>query len=304
MLRFSDKYNRETLLYWPLNHTCGARFSDLFEFNIKEINRGWFDKINRKDIKKVEKDSILMENYPQKYITNGTCRFLLTREELEKYPSLRNKGEFNENGIEFIFSSVPDEVKRSMLCYLEKIKPIDSITKIVKDFQRKYNLKNMIGVHIRRGDLADRKVSPGKVSTDEKFIKRMKKLVEKNPKIKFFLATDSAEVENEMEKIFGDRIIKYQKTSFVRTDTKATQEGLIDLLLLSKTRHILGTYGSTFTEMAWWFGGCEAKVEIMKDLEKEKELFRNIKEEKRRVVPKVKKLILKIMSILKLRKEI
>ena len=30
--RLADLYYRKLILYWPKNHTCGANFSDLFEF--------------------------------------------------------------------------------------------------------------------------------------------------------------------------------------------------------------------------------------------------------------------------------
>ena len=32
---------------------------------------------------------------------------------------------------------------------------------------------------------------------------------------------------------------------------------------MRKTKHILGSYLSTFTEVAWWFGDCKAIVEIV-----------------------------------------
>ena len=30
-----------------------------------------------------------------------------------------------------------------------------------------------------------------------------------------------------------------------------------------KTKHLLGSYLSSFTEVAWWLGGCKAKVYIV-----------------------------------------
>ena len=92
------------------------------------------------------------------------------------------------------------------------------------------------------------------------------------------------------------QIIKFPKTSFVRTDVKATQEGLIDLLLLSKTKHILGTYRSTFNELAWWLGECKPKIEIIIDKEKLEEYKKNVEEDRKKIIPKVKRLILKIIG--------
>ena len=120
--------------------------------------------------------------------------------------------------------------------------------------------------------------------------------IKENPKTKFFLCTDSKEIEDMMEKEFKNRIIKYPKSNFSRTDVKATQEGLIDLILLSKTKHILGTYRSTFTEVAWWLGDCKPKMEIIIDSEKEKEYLKNTEMEKRKIIPKIKRIILRLIG--------
>lgn len=41
-------------------------------------------------------------------------------------------------------------------------------------------------------------------------------------------------------------------------------DGFIDCLLLSKCNTIIGTWGSTFTEVAWWLGRCKSNVIIPK----------------------------------------
>jgi hypothetical protein len=290
MWRLGDKHNRELILYWPLNHTCGAKFSDLFENKIEEITKGQLENIKENGIKTFGENFITKNDSPEKYLASDTWRLLLTPEEFLNYPELRKEG------IDLKFSNLPKEIEKNIINYLKKLKPLKSIQKDLANFQKKNNLNKMVGIHIRRGDFADRKVSPGWVSSDEKFIERMNELVKENSKVKFFLCTDSKEMEEKIEKEFPKKIIKFKKSSFSRTDIKATQEGLIDLLLLSKTKHILGTYRSTFTEMAWWFGECKAKVEIIKDVEKEKEYFKNIQEDKRRIIPKIKRIILKMLG--------
>ena len=41
-----------------------------------------------------------------------------------------------------------------------------------------------------------------------------------------------------------------------------TQLSLIELYLLSKGKHMIGSYLSTYCEVAWYLGGCEATVFI------------------------------------------
>ncbi len=296
MWRSGDLYNRELILEWRENHTCGCKFKDLFENEVKEISKEELKKISGKDLQIFEGDFLTIKDSSKKYIATGTWRFLLTPKELEENSFLKEEHELNEKGLDFNFFNIPKKIKKEILKYLKKLKPLKSIQKEIDNFQRKNNLKEMIGVHIRRGDFSDRPTSPGKVSSNEKFIKRMNELLKENPKIKFFLCTDSKEVEEKIQKEFPDKIFKYPKTSFTRTDVRATQEGLIDLLLLSKTKHILGTYRSTFTEMAWWFGECKPKMEIIIDTKKQKEYFENVEKSKKEIIPKIKRIILKLMG--------
>lgn len=41
-------------------------------------------------------------------------------------------------------------------------------------------------------------------------------------------------------------------------------DGFIDCLLLSKCETIIGTWASTFSEVAWWLGRCKSTVIIPK----------------------------------------
>ena len=296
MWRLADLYGRKLILYWPKNHTCGAEFKDLFENDFQEINKKQLENISGKYLQIFGEDSLTIKDSSKKYLVSGTWRFLLTPKELEKNSFLKEKRNFEEKSINFNFLNIPEEIKKEILNYLKKLRILKSLQKEIDNFQEKYNLKEMIGVHIRRGDFSDRPTSPGKVSSDKKFIEKMKELIKKNPKTKFFLCTDSKEIEKIIEKEFPNRIFKYPKTSFVRTDVRATQEGLIDLLLLSKTKHILGTYRSTFTEMAWWFGKCKPKMEIIIDPKKQKEYFENVEKSKKEIIPKIKKIILKLIG--------
>ena len=84
-------------------------------------------------------------------------------------------------------------------------------------------------------------------------------ILDEMPDKKFFVATDSKGGLKLMIARYGkDRIIaRTQPRSFTVEGNVAS---LIDLLLLSKNDTIVGSFHSTFTEMAWWFGGCKSKV--------------------------------------------
>ena len=48
-----------------------------------------------------------------------------------------------------------------------------------------------------------------------------------------------------------------------RKSREGIQDALIELLLLAENKSLKASYLSTFSEMAWWFGGCRARVEVI-----------------------------------------
>jgi len=83
---------------------------------------------------------------------------------------------------------------------------------------------------------------------------------------RFLVVSDSDQVVRDLGARYGDdRMLQFSRT----TDREASWAGaegitedLIDMLLLSRTRHMFASYLSTFSEAAWWFGGARAEVEV------------------------------------------
>ena len=92
---------------------------------------------------------------------------------------------------------------------------------------------------------------------------------------------------------FGEKIIIYPKTNFDRLENGFLKEGLIELFLLSKTKHIIGSYLSSFTEMAWWLGGCKAKIEILANEEDKKN---TLKKKQIKIIPFLKRKIYNLIT--------
>nr|MDA3779978.1 alpha-1,2-fucosyltransferase [Bacteroidales bacterium] len=185
-------------------------------------------------------------------------RFILFQNELHDKFS-KNPLFSSGRSIDYEFQNIPKKIREEFLYYFNKLSPIESIQKEIDKFSKKHKLSNFIGIHVRRGDFKE----SIEVSTDEKFIKRMKEILKENNSQKFFLCTDSKDTEENFRKIFPGKIISYKKVNFKRDNLKFVQEGLIDLYLLSKTKSILGSYLSSFTEVAWWLSDGKMKIEIM-----------------------------------------
>ena len=245
-------------LYWPKNDLCGCNFRDLFWNPAWEVN----------GVKGYNKD---------KYAdVIDTWRFILFEgDEIEKgfakvYPVKKGNGK----DIDFEYDRIPKGIRKSFLNVINSMRPKEEIAAKSEEFCRRHDIENRIGVHVRRGDFNTLNDGRGKISTNGDFFKRIDELIKKDKNVKFFLTTDDENVEKEYLKKYGERIVVCSRVNHKRDrdSVLAAQEALVDLLILSKTKHILGTYLSSFTELAWWFGNCKAKVEIMGDHKiKEKE---------------------------------
>lgn len=132
--------------------------------------------------------------------------------------------------------------------------PIESIQNKIENVCSAYTMQT-VGIHIRRGDhdIAIRK------SPIELFIAEMEKEIEKEPLTNFYLATDSEAEKAILIKRFGVRIIT-SKNAAIRNTTEGIQNAVVDLYALSRTHKILGSFYSSFSEIAAQLGSCKLQI--------------------------------------------
>ena len=111
---------------------------------------------------------------------------------------------------------------------------------------------NAVGVHIRRGD---HQLSKSQSPLDA-FISIMETYPETTP---FIVATDSATEKKRLQERFGDRVI-FHATSLSRMTVQGMKSALTDFIALSKCNVILGSYNSSFSELAAFYGGVQLQV--------------------------------------------
>ncbi len=134
------------------------------------------------------------------------------------------------------------------LTYLRKLKPVPQLSST--PFYTE--VTNLVGVHIRRGDHAEaRKESPL-----EAFIQVMK---QEPSTTKFFLATDDPNEKRSLEALFPNRILSPAIT-LSRFTQKGMQDAVLDFVGLSKCSKILGSYSSSFSELAALYGDTPLQV--------------------------------------------
>ena len=115
---------------------------------------------------------------------------------------------------------------------------------------------NCVGVHIRRTDNAKSIES----SRTQDFIGRMRREVERDPEVGFFLATDSPEEEKALKAEFPGRILTYEKRSLQRDSEQGIVDAYVDYLCLTRTRKIYGSFYSSFSRCAAALRGIELEI--------------------------------------------
>ena len=132
--------------------------------------------------------------------------------------------------------------------WLQSLKPVVSIGAAVAAL----NLTGAVGVHLRRTDNAVAIAA----SPNSAFITAMQAMPAGT---KFFVASDSEADRQALEAAFPGRILTIAK-DLTRNTASGLQDALKDFVALSKCTSILGSKGSSFSEMAAIYGGVPLTV--------------------------------------------
>ncbi|MCS6815162.1 MAG: hypothetical protein NZ772_16530 [Cyanobacteria bacterium] len=174
--------------------------------------------------------------------------------------------------------------------YLRGLLPVSSITNAVNKFCHQYSIPTLPGIHIRLTDnVSQFKIwqerSPyfkpeniSKIEGFERFICDVSKQ-ESNPQL--FLATDNQKIERYLKSSFPGQIITYPKR--FRPDqnrrfswkqqrfeshlqrTSSIKEALIELLILSRCKTIVGTYWSSYSQISACLGVNSRYFQVIGD---------------------------------------
>ena len=165
--------------------------------------------------------------------------------------------------IDLLFEKTPEYFIDKYLGVLGKLKINPEIVEYVSEFTDAWD--KMPGVHIRSWYCDKRRFHSNEIFENE-----IDKL---DPDQKFFFCSDNSDVQKHFIDKYGDRVVTYERQIFNdprlaesghHDDIQLTTDAFIELLILSKCSKIIGTYLSTFDEIAWWMGGCTSEVIIPK----------------------------------------
>ena len=260
-MKLSDEYNLPINIQWyKKSYVCNCDFNDLYE-NKYSIN-------NLSNIK---------INYPfnpfvcwRLYVSdkdNIPNNFTKSKKDIigDNFTGNINFTRF----IDFEYNRIPYDLKIKYSNYFKSLKLNKEINNKIIKYSKKFNDKT-ISVHIRSWSSKNNslEVKRSKYVKLEKFINEMKKYENYN----FFLATDSDEVKKLMKNHFKNKILTYDRKNNLcdtngnqvnRNSIEGIKDDLIELYLLSKNNIIIGSHSSTFTEVAWYLGGCTKNITIL-----------------------------------------
>lgn len=159
---------------------------------------------------------------------------------------------------------------------LKSLQPVKFVTDRLEELE-KDGLSNAVGVHIRNRTLAkdiknvdfNQEYGSDAAKTMEHwrtqssyktFISEMDRIIrEEDENARFYIATDTYEVIPLMQKRFPGKIISTDRSCDDR-DSECVKYAVIDMYALSKTKQLLGSNWSSYTEMAERLGGLKAKL--------------------------------------------
>ncbi|MEQ1948300.1 MAG: hypothetical protein ABL995_13995 [Bryobacteraceae bacterium] len=214
-------------LVWKRNADCNAEFQELFQTEIQ-----------------IARESDVPQSDPNTLVYESLAWFSeIWRERLE--------------------GKVPrDEFLRRVRVHLDRLTPVRSIQERVDSFAAAHGISGTLGVHIRHTDNVVAYPSLAgsasyfeldRVSALSGFLQEMDVHAVQRT---ILLATDNSRVEQMCARRYGARMIRYEKRYFSHTlRTSSVEDALIELLLLGRCEQILGTYYSSFSQLAAIWSG-------------------------------------------------
>lgn len=234
--KFSKDVRQRLTIIWYCNSACKCKFDRLFTLNVPEqinfmyfwesVNFRWVNQMSGHWVNKIK----------------ASCDIVYDEADLRLMDKERLKKE-----------TVAKNVYMGSCEYWYKMENPFSIFALRESLQNRieYIRGNMggyvCGVHIRRTDHA---ICKEKSPTDA-FVKKMQVEVEKNPSVKFYVASDDIKEKEYLRMVFGaERIITNENAVLKRNTARGIADAVIDLYVLSETEKIFGSVGSSFSSVA------------------------------------------------------
>ena len=218
-IALSEAYNEKLEILWQLDRGLNCDFSELFE----EISNTKITSFKRWSMKHFFL-WVKMRLSCQVFSEINSWNFAERRKKRNIYIVTPHQFVKNIDYSKFV----------PLKSHLEKV---EKILNGATDF---------VGIHIRRTD-NEKSIQN---SPTELFINKISDRLSEKPETKFFLATDSSEEENMLKNLFPNSIITQNDKDLSRNSVQGIKDAVVDLICLSYSSEIWGSYWSSFSEVA------------------------------------------------------
>lgn len=245
----SQKSGQQTIIRWFKEKGINCRFGDLFcdvslsDIRLKEnifFDRFLFDY--------PRKTNFYLSKYFQKCWYSRSLYGENTRTTDFDYLSwaMSNKRSYIVSYSPFV--DINDDLWKKLFV------PVAELQKEI-DAQSKLFTSRTVGIHIRRSD----NIESIRKSPIELFINMIEKELLICPDCLFFVCSDSEESKQLLKNKFGNHIILSAKRAN-RNDLLGMRGAVVDMFALSKCNKIIGSYYSSFSEVAALLGGVSLTI--------------------------------------------
>lgn len=266
-MSFAKETDRELVVVWETDAHIAAKFTDLFQDELVVMTR-FKPRWPFRDYDKWDKAWLSFEffNYMEME-GDGAVKGQLIVDQPDKH--IYFKSAYVMEADEGLTSWDRDNAM------LRSLEPVQAVVDMIKQHENE-GLEEMIGVHIRDrtlerdiknvnfgteyGDAASKEMEYWRRKSSYKtFIAEMHHQLGKDPTVKFYLATDTVEVMDKLEAEFPGKIV-YTRRNCDGRDGYCVRFALVDVICLSRTKELIGSNWSSFTEAASRFGGKKARL--------------------------------------------
>ena len=164
-----------------------------------------------------------------------------------------------KRAIDLEYFRIPETTRKEIAVIFTSLQFSDLVESGVAAFTKGW-CDDVIAVHVR--SWVDEPVRKKALHNIDLFFKEIDR---RDSGLRIYIATDCPSVTSSFIERYGSRVLTYPNTfNFSDCEVEcALIHDFCEMVCLSRGTMLIGSYLSTFTECAWWFGGCKQHVVII-----------------------------------------
>lgn len=251
---WSQKTGEELIVLWKTERVMGAHSSSVFSIppHIKIIHA--------KDYGFKDKPfSFARYRMLEKRFRKKADFFTDVEETMRIFKEQGNEGflpAFRENKVKFIRAYSQFHDFSGIEKPLAFIEPSAYVKRKAAGVIQNIDSRKNIGVHIRR---TDNQICINNSPT-EVFLAAMEEEIRKDNEVTFYIASDDPDTVKELKNRFGQRIYYMEEKCFERDSDRGIADAFAELICLSHSRKIIGSFYSTYSRIAAMLSGIQLEI--------------------------------------------